>query len=495
VALPLQADAAGLERLANDAADPNAAQYRRFIGVPDIARRYGARAAVVSHDLRTLSADGIHLEADPTGAALWGTITAAQVQRHFGTRLVETSGIVEPAGTPRVPAGLTGITGVVGLTATATATSPAAGTFAPAAANCPPTIPTRASLARLFGFTNALANGTDGSGTSVDIVSTSAFEPGVLTAYDRCVHASLNADHITESQVPNAPPASGGDEVALDSLVLTLLAPRAHLKVIRFDRATPLAFPLLQLLSSPATTPNVLDITDVYCETQLGSTAVALSERVLAALAATGTTTVTAAGDSGSSGCYPPNRSPAVTYPASSAFAASVGGADYDGSAASPGDLRVWNEPGISGGGGGRSSTLSAPPWQPGPKRTVPDASAYAVPGGVGSIPVCTSSSHCEWTLVGGTSLAATVLGDTGLLLAQKHGTDSHPARWGNLAGLLWRRSVTAKAVRDITQGSNTTFDSACCHAKPGYDTASGWGLFNPDALIPGAASTGSTRH
>ncbi len=492
VALPLKGDEAGLERLAGASSDPNDSRYRRFIGVPAVASTYGASASIVSHDLRALNSDGIRLAVDPTRAALWGTVTASQAQRYFGTRLAETSGIVEPSGKPKVPAGLSGVTGVVGLTATTASTGTS--TSPPGATTCPTTIPTRTSLAQLFGFTHAIASGTDGSGTSIDIVSTSTFEPAVLTAFDRCAHASLNADHIAQSQAPNAPPASGGEEVALDSLVLTLLAPRSQLNVIRFDRATPLAFPLLQLLSSSSSTPNVLDITDVYCENELGSTSVALSERLLAALAATGTTTVTAAGDTGSSGCYPETRAPAVTYPASSAFAASVGGADYNGSAASPGDLRVWNEPGISGGGGGTSSTVTAPPWQPGPKRNVPDAVAYAVPGGVGSIPVCASASQCEWMVLGGTSLAATVLGDTAVLLAEELGNGGRPARWGNLAGLLWRRSQTAKALTDITQGSNTTYSSQCCPAKTGYDTASGWGLFNPDALIHGAGDSTSAN-
>lgn len=483
VALALQGDQEGLGHLAMSTADPNAAGYRRFLDVSRIAATYGAPSSAVSADQAALSADGIHLRIDPTRAALWGTVTAAQAQQYFGTKLVEASGIIEPSGTPKVPAGLTGVAGVVGLTASAGSASQSTPTV-PGSSSCPATIPTRASLARLFGFTEAVKNGADGSGTTIDIVSTSTFEPAVLSTYNRCAHTSLNADRVRQSRVPNTPPASGGDEVALDSLVLTLLAPKAGLDVIRFDPATSLVFPLLELLSSRPTTPDVLDITDVYCEKQLESVDVALSERLLAALAATGTTTVAAAGDTGSSGCYPMTRSAAVTYPASSAYVASVGGADYDGSAASPGDLRVWDEPGMSGGGGGRSSIVRAPPWQPGPMRLVPDVSAYAVPGGVGSIPVCASSSDCVWTAVGGTSLAATILGDTGVLLAQELGTKGHPARWGNLAGLLWRESRTAKSLTDITRGSNTTFDSECCSAASGYDTASGWGLFDPDDLV-----------
>lgn len=237
----------------------------------------------------------------------------------------------------------------------------------------------------------------------------------------------------------------------------------------------------MTLLGQP-TVPNVLDITITYCEPQLGSADIALSEWLLSALAATGTTTVAAAGDTGSSGCEPPQIASAVTYPASSAFVASVGGASYSGTAAAPQDLAVWNDAGSAGGGGGTSGVIGSPPWQPSGKRRVPDVAAYAVPDGIGYIPVCGTAQDCKWLPEGGTSLAATVLGATGLLLAQRDGTPSGPARWGNIAESLWHHSPDAPAITDITVGANTTFTGQCCTAGPGYDTASGWGLFVPDA-------------
>ncbi len=496
VALPLQVDAAGLAAAADASADPSNAAYRHFRTVGSIASTYGASASTVTDDTDQLAHDGLDLRLDPTGGAFWGLVTAAQVQQEFGTQLIERDGLYQPAGQPQVPKGLTGVTGVVGLTATGPASSTAgsgstaAPTLSPPA--CPTsTIPSRSSLAQLYGFTHTLAAGDNGAGTSIDIVATSPLQSAVLTMYDHCTGASLSAAGISDTAVPGlstSDGAGGGDgaEVALDSLVITLLAPQAHLGVVQFDAAQSLSFPMLQLLSQSSTTPDLLDITTVYCETQIGSADRGLSEWLLAALAATGTTTVAAAGDTGSSGCHPQSDSPAVTFPASSAFVASTGGADYQGSADDPQDLRVWDEQGLAGGGGGTSASIGPPPWQTGTKRRVPDVSAYAVPGGVGQVPACSAPTTCQWEGAGGTSLTATVLGAAGVLLAQEHGQGTTPARWGNLAGLLWRTlsgPSGAPALRDITTGANTTFTGSCCAATTGYDTASGWGLFDPDAL------------
>lgn len=490
VALPLQVKSSALARAADDASDPDSPSYRHFISLASIAATDGASRSSISQDRAALRDDGLQLTLDSTDAAFWGSVTASEVHRYFGTDLVVHGGVVEPERPPTVPHGLTGITGVVGLSATAPS-APSDTQASNARQPCPSSVPTRGSLASRYGFTNTLAAGDTGAGTSIDIVSISSLEPAVLSEYDRCTGASLSGAQVAQSAVPGAPATGGGAEIALDSLVLTLLAPKAHLNVVRFDPASPLSFPLLELLAT-GTTPDVLDITVVYCEDRLEPPATRLSEWLLSALAASGTSTVAAAGDTGSSGCHPQSDAPAVTYPASSAFVAAVGGVSYQNTASDPRDLSVWNEPGTSGGGGGTSTVIAAPPWQPGPKRELPDASAYGVPGGVGEIPVCTSPSVCTWQAVGGTSLTATVMGALGVLLSQELSTRGVPKRFGNLAGLVWRDAKRARALTDVTTGANTTFTGACCTARAGYDLASGWGLFDPDALR--ALVTGSSR-
>jgi kumamolisin len=482
VALPLEVNSSALARMADDASDPRSPSYRHFTSLASIAAMDGASESSISHDRAALRSDGLALSLDPTHGAFWGSVSAWQIHQYFGTDLVEADGIIKPQRAPTVPKGLAGVTGVVGLTATTASAAPSSTQGAVSSQPCPASIPTKGSLAKLYGFTATLGAGDTGAGTGIDIVSISSLEPAVLSEYDHCTGAGLSAAQITQSALPDVPRAGGGAEIALDSLVLSLLAPRAHLHVVRFDPVSPVSFPLLQLLAA-GTTPELLDITVVYCENRLAPPAGRLSEWLFSAFAATGTTTVAAAGDTGSSGCHPQSDAPAVTYPASSAFVASVGGVSYQGTAGSPQDLAVWKDQGISGGGGGRSSVIAAPPWQRGSERELPDASAYAVPGGAGEIPVCTSSSTCTWQAVGGTSLTATVMGALGVLLSQELSADGQPRRFGNLAGLIWRDAKQARSVTDVTAGANTTFTDACCTATVGYDLASGWGLFDPDAL------------
>ncbi len=480
VALPLQTDAKGLAARADDVADPSSSQFDRFLTTAQVAGTFGARSETITADEKTLAADGMHLQADPTHGALWGTVTAAQVGQYFGTTLVDDDGTIEPDSNPRIPGGLVGVTGVVGLVAsqpTTTATTP--GTASP---SCPTSIPTQASLAGLFGLSQILALGATGHGADIDVVAVHTFEPAVFENYNRCAGAHLDAGRVSQTTVPDTPATVGGPEVALDSLALTLLAPDTRLHIIRFDPSTSLVFPLMNMLGDGAA-PNVLDLTFTYCETQLQPAELSLAEWLLSAFAASGTTSVAAAGDTGSSGCYPTTDNPAVTYPASSQFVTAIGGASYSGSPSAATGLSVWNTSEIAGGGGGVSSKVMAPPWQHHTMRQLPDLSAFAEPGVAGNIPVCTTDDACQWQPVGGTSLGTAVLGATGALLAQHYQTKGGSARWGNLAERLWRSGAHDEAVVDITAGANTTFSSACCRAKAGYDTASGWGLLVPDDL------------
>jgi kumamolisin len=337
VALPLQVDASGLAAYADEAADSSDPEYRHFLTIAEIAQKYGTPAATIADDEKVLATDDLTLTIDPTHAAFAGTVTAAQAQHFFGATLVTGSGTIEPSGTPHAPAGLKGVAGVVGLRgSTSLPAQISGGTTNPA---CPPNPPSRPSIAKLYGFDTLTSGGATGSGTSIDILSIQRFEPAVFENFDRCMRSSLSASSVSASIVPNTPAASGGAEIALDSLALTLLAPRAHLHVVQFDPSTPLAFALMNILAAgPA--PDALDITVTYCETGVKPAERTLAEWLLAAIAASGTTTVAAAGDDGSSGCYP-NPAPAVTYPASSRFVTSVGGASYHGSAANPQKLSV----------------------------------------------------------------------------------------------------------------------------------------------------------
>lgn len=479
VALPLAVHASALAQLADVTADSRNNEFRRFRTISEIATTYGASDADIATDEKVLASDGLRLTLDPTHGALWGSVTADEVKHYFGTTLVKSGNTIHPATTPHAPSGLAGVTGVVGLVGSLSLPSGlTGGTATPA---CPKTTPTRTSVADLFGFNHLIQAGANGAGTDIDILAVHSFQPAVLENYDRCAGASLSPSGIDQSVVTDTPNTGGGPEIALDTLVLTLLAPQTHIRVARFDPVMPLALPLMHLLQL-GRTPNILDVTVTYCESQVTPSALALSEWLLSAFAASGTTSAVATGDRGSSGCYP-QTPPTVTYPASSRFVVAIGGASFTGSAESPRDLAAWNQPQQFGGGGGISRVVEAPPWQSATKRELPDLSAFAVPGGVGNIPVCASSANCAWQAVGGTSLGAAVMGATGVLLEQVTAKHRVARRWGNVAASIWRTTKGTQGIADIVHGSNKTFSSACCEAKPGYDMASGWGLLVPDHL------------
>ena len=479
VALPLTVRSGALAQLADLVADTRDTKFRHFRTIPEIATAYGASEPNVTTDEKILAHDGLKLTLDPTHGAFWGSVTADEAKRYFGTTLIESGDTTAPSGTPHVPAGLRGVTGVVGLVGSRSLAPGLSG--GSAKPQCPSKIPNRTSLADLFGFNHLIKDGASGAGTDIDIVAVHSFQPAVMENYDRCTGGSVSPSAIAQSVVADTPSTGGGPEVSLDTLVLALLAPRTHVNVARFDPVMPLAFPLMHLLEL-GRPPNILDVTVTYCESQVSSPELALSEWLLSAFAAAGTTTAVASGDRGSTGCYPQTRT-SVTYPASSRFVVAIGGASFGGSAESPTNLSVWNQPKAHGGGGGVSAVVPAPPWQGQGPRRLPDVSTYTVPGGVGGIPVCASSSDCAWQEVGGTSLGATVMGATGALLEQASGKNKVARRWGNVAAAIWRKTKGTKGIADIVHGTNKTFSSACCQAKPGYDVASGWGLLRPDYL------------
>lgn len=477
VALPLAVRAAGLEEFAHSLSGPGASA--SFLSVGSIAARYGAPAAAIATDLRRLRAMGLNFRVDPSHGALWGAVTAAQAGRFFDAPLHKVGGVIGPAVAPQIPAGLTGVTGVIGLTVGTPKRADARGSTP--SPSCPARLMSARSLAPLFGFTRLLREGQDGAGASVDILAVHDWQPAVLANYERCTGGEAANLRMSQDYVPLTPRLEGGTEIALDALVLGTLVPRAHLGVTTYDGDTSLAFPLMELLAHSGRGPDVLNITVDYCEDELSGAERGLTEWLLAVLAADGTTTMAAAGDFGSSGCHPQTDEPSPTYPAASAFVTAVGGVEFAGRAEAPAMLRPWNEPGHAGGGGGTSAAVAAPPWQSGAGRRVPDTSAFAAPTGAGAIPVCVDAERCVWREQGGTSLAATALSAVAAMVAGSDG--SHAVRFGNLAPRLWRSAPGASTLRDVTQGSNATFSKRCCEARPGYDTASGWGLFIPDRL------------
>jgi kumamolisin len=262
----------------------------------------------------------------------------------------------------------------------------------------------------------------------------------------------------------------------------------------------------LQATSNGAPLPHVISVSYGVCESQVKpyTAARTLVERQLTATAALGITTVVAAGDTGSSACArgvpasqltSADKKPQVSWPASSPWVLAVGGTnltlDAGNAIASTG---VWNDTAYpepfsttAGGGGGSSTFESRPWWQPAQsfgssgKRMVPDVAAFADPS-PGYPIVCSSGVQgCKGSgqsiaFVGGTSAAAPLVAGMIALWNQQARNQGLP-RPGFVPPLLYALAEhNPGSFTDITQGTNALFGGSCCPARPGYDTATGWG-------------------
>ncbi|MFN7151152.1 MAG: hypothetical protein ACK4V6_16955, partial [Microthrixaceae bacterium] len=507
------------DRAAAAAYDPTAPA--AFMTLEEISSTYGAPTDVIESATTAMRDHGVEVSADPSGAALWGTVDASDAEELFGVEF-ETQDIdgggqsIWARGMPKVPDGVDGVRSVVGLAATLTAdgteggdststsapttTSGSTSSTAPLPA-CPGGQVTRSSLAQTYGVEQPVTQGATGEGVTVAMVEIQSFDARVFQTYDGCAAGALDAAHVSQTSVEPAPPPTPGSEVALDTVAVGLLAPGAAQQVTRFDPESSIVFPLLSILDAAGDgqTPEVLLLSVGFCEIARGADEIELGERLLATFALTGTTAVASSGDLGSSSCHPGTDDPAVQYPTSSAWVTSIGGAEFDGTAAEPAALEVWNgTPGSdNAGGGGISTKVARPEWQTatnvdGDMRVVPDVAAFAAPGGVGLFPTC-DDDGCAWQGLGGTSLSgAAVAGALALLLDGSDGPDGAAGaeaarRVGHLAPLLV--GSAGQVTTDITVGDNQVFTERCCTAAAGYDLASGWGLVGLPGLVGSAGA------
>lgn len=509
VALALEIDAAGLAAKAEAVAEPFGTAAGEFLSLAQVRERFGASAKVADAAVAALKDLGIDAQLDPTGGVLWAQVDVSTAEEVFDVDLevVEsTSGaeVIAPDHQPKVPHGIRGVSGVIGLSGSLPATSASSSTTGASAARvgCPDRSMSRRGLGTTYGFDDLVGSGLTATGVTIRIVAAETYDPQVYDLYNECGDTTLNGDNVSVATVPLTRDAPGGTEVALDTVMVGLLVPDAQLEITEFDAASSIVFPLLQLLtdaSSSGATPEVLMLTVGFCEDGLTDVEIAVGEWLLSALSATGTTAIAAAGDDGSSSCQPNTDAPAVQYPASSVWTSSTGGASYDGSGDSPGDLAVWNETPDTrvAGGGGMSKVIDRPSWQadtnqPGDKHLVPDFAAYAEPRGLGQVPAC-DSTGCRWQNLGGTSLSAAVLVGAAAVAGEHFAQGGIPRRFGHLApGHQGNPDARNRVYTDITAGNNHVSTDRCCTATKGYDQASGWGLLNPDALIAVVESAAS---
>jgi subtilase family serine protease len=547
------ANQSGLQKAVKTASDPTSSSYGSYPSLTKLASKYGASSSRRKAVVKAFKAQGVKATVDVTHLRASATVSISKAQKLFGTKWavykVSGSKVALPVSTPKLPKGIKGnvdtIAGmrlqVGGKSSAATAAAFDGGTptrtGTPALGCTPASFPAAAAssdglfpnqILAAYGIAPLQAGGLRGQGARLAIVGEAPTPASDVNTFRSCFGTVGTA-----LQIHHAGSIKPILESSLDAMVASMVAPQLS----RFDLwvhpiseddddgdvdgfLALLAQPL-QATTSGAALPHVISVSYGVCESTVKAYTASrtLVERELTAEAALGITVVVAAGDSGSSACArgvptsqltASDKKPQVSWPASSPWVLAVGGTSLTLDAANAiASTGVWNDTAYpppyqraAGGGGGSSAFVKRPWWQPAQpfgssgKRMVPDVAAFADES-PGYPVVCSagvqdcSGSGQSIAFVGGTSAAAPLVAGMIALWNQQAQAQGLP-RPGFAPPLLYRIAQRQpSAFADITQGTNAIFGGSCCPARPGFDTASGWGSPFADTVASLLASRG----
>jgi kumamolisin len=353
--------------------------------------------------------------------------------------------------------------------------------------------------------------GTDGTGQTVAILAFN--DPQSKGGYNRTSVDTYftqvlgqKAPEITDVVVlgPGNLPGDDGQageqsgdssgEIMLDIQVVGGLAPGAKI-VMYFTEFTEQGWTdaINAIVTDTAHKPTIVSCSYGNPEDATGSAwtrmAITRVDATFAAAAAKGITICCASGDDGSRDQASDSRAHA-DFPASSPHVLGVGGTKLLASGSTITSETVWDEPNGGATGGGISALFPVPSWQAGahvPKsanrphrrgRGVPDVSADADPN-TGVVIITLDGQHLS--VIGGTSAAAP---QWAALLARINQALGAPVGFVN--PLLYTKLNPARALRDITSGSNGAYKSG-----PGWDANTGWGSPGGTTLLDAFRSLG----
>jgi kumamolisin len=538
--LPLQlgliANQSGISNAVKAASDPASSSYGKYPSMSTLQSKYGASSSKRNGVINAFKKYGNTAKVDVTHLRAFVTVSIKTAQKMFGVKwnLYATGQpneyVALPVSTPKAPSGIKGnvdtISGVrLNVTqhasrATNGGTPTRTGTIAPGCASTsfPQAVTSDQGLfpnqiLTAYGIDALQASGLRGQGSHVAIVGEAPTPASDVNTYRDCF-----GFQGTALSVHNAGSIQPILESSLDAMTVSMVAPSLAsfdlwVHPINEDSDDGDVQGFLQLLAQPlqatengAHLPDVISVSYGVCESSVKpySASRTLVERQLAATAALGITTVVAAGDSGSSACahgVPQSQltsadmKQSASWPATSPWVLAVGGTNLTLTTANAIESSgVWNDTAYpipftetAGGGGGVSTFIKRPWWQPATPtqstyRMVPDVSAFAdaTPGYAivcsSGVQSCPKSSGQTITFVGGTSAATPVVAGMIALWDQQARNEGKP-RPGFVPPLLYSLRNSPGAFLDITQGNNVLFPGvACCTAGPGFDFASGLG-------------------
>ncbi len=420
-------------------------------------------------------------------------------------------------------------------------------------------------VATIYDVNPEYGSGFNGAGQTIAVVGQSAVLPQDLVNFQTALGVPVNPQTLNLIPGTGASQIRSGDEAEsdLDLEYASAMAPGANVEFYYVGNSG--SYSVIDSIAYVIDNDlaPIISISYGACEPNMGS---GVLDSALEQAAVQGQTVVAAAGDNGSLTCMedPYNsravqQAPAVNYPASSPWVVAMGGTQLIAAALTdPVNTTYWQEkttgdniqissalsyiPEIvwnddnqgTGGGGGTSTFESRPLWQTGVPgiaegtgRLVPDislASSEIAPGYF----ICSSDPEfiqvvgsCsngfgadnpgQYTIIGGTSVAAPVFAGLVAVLNQAKGyTNGQGLINPTLYALASNPTTYASAFHDITTGGNNCTVTLFCGTGPqntdymasvGYDEASGLGSIDfanlvsvwPEATNASAVATTTT--
>jgi hypothetical protein len=537
----------GLDSLLSELYSPSSPLFHHWLTPTQFADQFGPSPTAVSQATAWLKGQGL----DPVRSSTFAFTVKAPASRlaaALGTSFENyrtTSGATGyvAQGQPLVPTNLNAsITSIQGLSSLpafhdsyrpvspSTATHRAASSQAQPLSSAPQPCQSASSagtsfgaytmdeLGRAYGVDSLLNDSLNGAGQTIAVYELSGYGPTDIAAYENCFGLS---NHVTAVNGHDGGPSSqdtqfGIGEADLDIEQEATQAPGSSIISYQTTNTERASYDLWADIVK-ADRASVISTSWAECEPDANaagefSTYKTSYSTLFEEAAADGQTVLAASGDSGSEGCAQDfgesgvSRSYAeqlaVSYPASDPFVTAVGGTDLYGTD----NDTVWNDCGSSSpsgaflcsgddqfqaaGGGGESTYMKRPSWEPGyynwatPQicgqqcREVPDLSANA------GIPMV-DEIQGQWGAGVGTSYSAPLV--AGLVADRNQGCT---VRTGNLAPILYSladvsKTVYQEALFDVTSGNNDMLAAQGNRygAATGYDLASGLGTPHAQGL------------